>query len=116
VAQLYPLAPGSLYVASYDSRGYGGGIRTRLHAGVIVTQLPRRLLLCSLGTDRIENAAYNSSSIVAGRCLAKALLFIESLPRNEQCLSSHVTISSVSKLEAQSLTRNLAAYNVRTPC
>jgi hypothetical protein len=71
-----------------------------------VTQLPRRLLLCGLGTDRIENAAYNSSSIVAGRCLAMARLFVESLPRNEKCLSSHITISSVSKLEVQSLTPN----------
>jgi hypothetical protein len=26
-----PLALGSLFVASYDSQGYGGGIRTRLH-------------------------------------------------------------------------------------
>jgi hypothetical protein len=33
VAQLYPQALGSLYVASYDSQGYGGGIRTRLHTG-----------------------------------------------------------------------------------
>jgi hypothetical protein len=33
VAQLYPQAPGSLSVASYDSQGYGGGILTRLHAG-----------------------------------------------------------------------------------
>jgi hypothetical protein len=31
VAQLYHKAPGSLFVASYDSQGYGGGIRTRLH-------------------------------------------------------------------------------------
>jgi hypothetical protein len=31
VAQLYPKALGSLFVAS-DSQGYGGGIRTRLHA------------------------------------------------------------------------------------
>jgi hypothetical protein len=28
VAQLYPQALGSLFVASYDSQGYGGGIRT----------------------------------------------------------------------------------------
>jgi hypothetical protein len=34
VAQLYPQALGSLFVASYDSQGYGGGIRTRLHAGM----------------------------------------------------------------------------------
>jgi hypothetical protein len=30
VAQLYPWELGSLFVASYDSQGYGGGIRTRL--------------------------------------------------------------------------------------
>jgi hypothetical protein len=33
VAQLYPQAPGSLFVASYDSQGYGEGIRPRLHTG-----------------------------------------------------------------------------------
>jgi hypothetical protein len=33
VTQLYPQAMESLFVASYDSQGYGGGIRTRLHAG-----------------------------------------------------------------------------------
>jgi hypothetical protein len=32
VAQLYPQAPGSLFVASYDLQGYGGSFRTRLHA------------------------------------------------------------------------------------
>jgi hypothetical protein len=31
VTQLYPQGLGSLFVASYDSQGYGGGIRTRLH-------------------------------------------------------------------------------------
>jgi hypothetical protein len=33
VAQLYPQALGSLFITSYDSQGYGGGFRTRLHAG-----------------------------------------------------------------------------------
>jgi hypothetical protein len=33
VAQLYPQALGSLFVASYNSQVYGGGIRTRLHTG-----------------------------------------------------------------------------------
>jgi hypothetical protein len=28
VAQLYPLAQGSLYIVSYNSQGYGGGILT----------------------------------------------------------------------------------------
>jgi hypothetical protein len=33
VAQLYPQALSSLFVASYDSQGYGRGILTRLHTG-----------------------------------------------------------------------------------
>jgi hypothetical protein len=33
VAQLYPNALGSLFVAYYDPQGYGGGIRPRLHTG-----------------------------------------------------------------------------------
>jgi hypothetical protein len=33
VAQLYRQALGSLFVASYYSQGYGGGIRNRRHAG-----------------------------------------------------------------------------------
>jgi hypothetical protein len=33
VAQLYSQTLGSLFVAYYDSQGYGGGIRTRLHRG-----------------------------------------------------------------------------------
>jgi hypothetical protein len=34
VARLYPHSLGSLFIVSYDSQGYGGGIRTRLHGGV----------------------------------------------------------------------------------
>jgi hypothetical protein len=34
VAWLYPQALGSLFVASYDSQRYGGGIRPRLHTGL----------------------------------------------------------------------------------
>jgi hypothetical protein len=34
VAQLYPQALHSHFVASYDSQGYGGGIRPRLYTGV----------------------------------------------------------------------------------
>jgi hypothetical protein len=32
MAQLYPQALGSIFVSPYDSQGYGGGVRTRLHA------------------------------------------------------------------------------------
>jgi hypothetical protein len=35
MAQLYPQALGSLFVSSYDSQGYGGGIRPRLHEGKV---------------------------------------------------------------------------------
>jgi hypothetical protein len=35
-AQLYTQELGSLFVASYDSQGYGGGIRPCLHTGSIV--------------------------------------------------------------------------------
>jgi hypothetical protein len=31
--RLYTQALGSIFVASYDLQGYGGGIRTRLHTG-----------------------------------------------------------------------------------
>jgi hypothetical protein len=34
VAQLYPLVLSFLFIASYDSQGYGGGILTRLHTGI----------------------------------------------------------------------------------
>jgi hypothetical protein len=35
MAQLHPQALGSLFVASYLTQGYGGGIRTRLHTGLL---------------------------------------------------------------------------------
>jgi hypothetical protein len=34
VTRLYPQALSSLSVASYDSQGYGGVIRTHLHEGI----------------------------------------------------------------------------------
>jgi hypothetical protein len=34
MAQLYPWTLGSLFVTSYDSQGYSGGIRTCLHVGI----------------------------------------------------------------------------------
>jgi hypothetical protein len=35
VAQLYPQATVSIFIAFYYSQGYGGGILTRLHTGGI---------------------------------------------------------------------------------
>jgi hypothetical protein len=34
VAQLYPQTLGFLFVISYDSQGYGGGIRPHIHTGM----------------------------------------------------------------------------------
>jgi hypothetical protein len=53
VAQLYPQSLGSHFVASYDSQGYGGGIRTLLHVGMSDSY---RLMssLHSVKTERIE--------------------------------------------------------------
>jgi hypothetical protein len=53
----------SIFVASYDSQGYGGGIGPRLHTRFRSSLLAQTL--CNLGTDGIENTAPNSYSIVA---------------------------------------------------
>jgi hypothetical protein len=74
----------SLFVASYDSQGHGGGIRPRLHTGAWI-------LLCRFDTDRIENSS-NSSLVVAGRCLAIARLLIEPLPSSGRSFGYHVTV------------------------
>jgi hypothetical protein len=47
------------FIASYDSQGYGGGIRHRLHTCLF------RSKAYSLGADRIENDASSISSTVA---------------------------------------------------
>jgi hypothetical protein len=62
VARLYPQALGSHFVTSYDSQGYGRGIRPCLHTGKI-DQNFNCLHLHSLGTDCIENTTSNSFSI-----------------------------------------------------
>jgi hypothetical protein len=38
-AQLYPQVPGSLFVAFYDSQGYGVGVLIRHHTGSITIAL-----------------------------------------------------------------------------
>jgi hypothetical protein len=65
----------SLFVASYDSQGHGGGIRPHLHTGTLdftesLVYLPCRLSWYGLWTDPTENNVSNSSSIVA--CLSVA--------------------------------------------
>jgi hypothetical protein len=61
VARLYSQALGSIFVSFYDSHGYGGGIRPRLHA--VSTFLS--LHIQYLDTDLAENTDSNSYSVVA---------------------------------------------------
>jgi hypothetical protein len=85
VIQLYPQALGSLFIASYDLQGYGGGMRPR-----------------HLGMDCIENIVSTNSSIVTSRFRCSGNVFIEPLPRNEPrvitwlsicCLATAVSFS-----------------------
>jgi hypothetical protein len=63
VTQLYSQALGYIFVASYDSRWYGGGIRNSLHTKS--SRLSRWSLLYRLGTDHTENTSSMSSSVAA---------------------------------------------------
>jgi hypothetical protein len=71
VVRLYPQALGSLFVASYVSQGYGGGIRTRL-----LTAHGSWFSVYSLGTDRTENSfSIIACSLVSGEtCLQSCFL------------------------------------------
>jgi hypothetical protein len=63
VAQLYPQIRQFLFIVSYDSQGYGGGIRTCIHTGCSRQFINRNYsLLHRLESDGIENAASNISS------------------------------------------------------
>jgi hypothetical protein len=89
VAQLYAQTLGSLFVASYDSQGCGGGVRPRLHAG------SWRLLL--LSTVFKENTASNNVLNCCCRICCSGNMFKELLPRNGQC--KHVAIHITFYLE-----------------
>jgi hypothetical protein len=81
VARLYPQALGSFFVATYDSQGYGGGIRPRLQKGVwtilALTVLLITLLYGSSRKYRLQQYLYSCTRI---RCRGK--VFTELLPRN----------------------------------
>jgi hypothetical protein len=48
VAQLYPQAPGSLFITSYNSQGYSGGILSHLRKGSFPVHQKYRFLFCTL--------------------------------------------------------------------
>jgi hypothetical protein len=73
VAQLYPQALGSLFVASYLSQGYCAAIRPRLHPG-----LPHLLQLSYL--QHLSTDSVNSTSIVACEFVAVGIFVSLPLP------------------------------------
>jgi hypothetical protein len=60
VAQLYPRALGSLFVASYDSEDYGGVIATRLHMGW--HYIPGNCGICKHRHQNLEFIVYSSGA------------------------------------------------------
>jgi hypothetical protein len=62
----------SLFVASYDSQGHGGGIRPRLHTGIYVTFTNWPGI--TFGTDRTENTVPHccSSTVAVGTCFLRS--------------------------------------------
>jgi hypothetical protein len=73
VVRLHPQALGSLFVASYDSQGYGGGIRPHLHTGLSSsTLLNGWSCLYNLGTDRLGNIVPQLRSYL----LAEPIIFV----------------------------------------
>jgi hypothetical protein len=64
----------SLFVASYDSQGYGGGIRPLLHTANERTDF---VLCLYLGTDHIENTVHlllHSCPLLRKTCLPSGCL------------------------------------------
>jgi hypothetical protein len=60
VTQLYPRALGSLFVATYDSQGYGGGILTRLHTGDLTISQFREMCGVVAVTLTLVSESYES--------------------------------------------------------
>jgi hypothetical protein len=84
VVQLYPQALSSVFVASYDSQSYSGGIQTRLHSSSLTKAGP--CFTASSGATYktpFPTVPFNADDL-ASRRLATAQLFIELFPRNAQ--------------------------------
>jgi hypothetical protein len=95
----------SLFVASYDSQGYGGGIRPRLHTGasrihectafynfyatgIEVTMSKRSsVLLCCHG-NAFVTIRCRGNKCLPSRCLAKITSAYVIIPAFKQCLHS----------------------------
>jgi hypothetical protein len=86
VTQLYPQALGSLFVASYESQGYGGGIQPRLHTGAELTT--NRVLVITSRLGPTENAAH----LLLKSCLWERVLFMKALPSNNYGIFAYLAV------------------------
>jgi hypothetical protein len=110
-AQLYLQALSSVFVASCDSQSYGGGIRTRLHAGQVTNSTFVLLITSRLGPRIKHRFPLSSYPIVAvqllrswkhaclqSRYLATTVVYLlisRSLPSNESTCHNILVRKSV---------------------
>jgi hypothetical protein len=80
VTWLCPQALGSLFVASYDSQGYGKSIRPRLHIGV--TLLASIVLLITPLHEQSKKHSLQQNLYCCMRIRCRGNVFTEPLPSN----------------------------------
>jgi hypothetical protein len=80
--RVYPQALGSLFVATYYSRGYGGGIRPRLHTGclsadsseLLVHGPDRKRLFCRCRRNNVSTELFPNNGCFTVACLHSCFL------------------------------------------
>jgi hypothetical protein len=114
MAQLYPQALGSFFVAFYDSQGYGGGIRTRHHTGFKFTNSKSKSKF--LTTDgQSASLSWNKASIWGLRpdlyyCLTIAGLLMWGALSDERTGLSFIRVTVSSSKSVVSM------YNLHFTC
>jgi hypothetical protein len=84
VAQLYPQALGSLFVASCNLQGYGGGIRPRLYTGTELTSKRVSIITSRLGPTE------NADVLLLISCPWKRVSFVKALPSNDSGIFAYL--------------------------
>jgi hypothetical protein len=92
MARLYPQALCSLFIASYDSQGCGGGIRIRLLVERALTEGSNYFSSYNLSKDRIENTLPTFPLL----SLVYLLLRLRNFISVETCFHSHCLERAVS--------------------
>jgi hypothetical protein len=80
----------SLFVASYDSQGYGGGIRPRLHTGSWLSSKPHLAYNHSARTTQKHHSIF--AVLLLRSCLLLRDVFTEPLPRNGSGISAYLGV------------------------